>query len=150
MINKDIILKIRQQTGAGVMDIKKALDQANNDEEKALEILKKIGHQIAQKKQANREAKEGIIGVYIHSNAKIAAMVVLNCETDFVAKNEEFKNLAHDIAMQVAAMSPENVSDLLKQNFIKDENKMVKDLIDEATAKLGEKIEIREIIRLAV
>lgn len=109
------IKKIRETTGAGMVDVKKALDEAAGDEAKAIEILRKNGQAKALKKN-DREAKEGIIGSYVHSNNKVSAMVKLYCETDFVARNEEFKELAKDIAMHISAMnpkflSPENVSE---------------------------------------
>jgi elongation factor Ts len=103
MIN--IIKEIREETGAGVVDIKKALDEAKNDKEQAKKILRQKGLEKASKKK-NRSAKEGIVGSYIHSDGKQAALVKVFCETDFVARNEEFKELARDIAMQVAAMNP--------------------------------------------
>lgn len=99
------IKKIREVTGAGMVDVKKALDEAKGDETKAIEILRKNGQAKALKKN-DREAKEGVIGSYIHSNNKICAMVKLYCETDFVARNEEFKELAKDIAMHISAMNP--------------------------------------------
>lgn len=99
------IKKIREQTGAGMVDVKKALDEAKGDDAKAIEILRKNGQAKALKK-SDREAKEGIIGSYMHSNNKICAMVKLYCETDFVARNEEFKELAKDIAMHISAMNP--------------------------------------------
>ncbi len=128
------IKKIREQTGAGMVDVKKALEEAGGDEKKAIEILRKKGQSKAVKK-AEREAKEGIIGSYLHSNGKIGAMVKLYCETDFVARNEEFQELAKDIAMHISAMdpkflNPEDVSDdvVAKEKEIwteqmKDENK---------------------------
>jgi len=108
------IKKIREVTGAGMVDVKKALDESAGDEAKAIEILRKNGQAKALKK-SDREAKEGVIGSYVHSNNKVSAMVKLYCETDFVARNEEFKELAKDIAMHISAMnprflSPENVS----------------------------------------
>lgn len=103
------IKKIREQTGAGMVDVKKALDEAKGDEAKAVEILRKNGQAKALKKN-DREAKEGIIGSYMHSNNKICAMVKLYCETDFVARNEEFKELAKDIAMHISAMNPKFLS----------------------------------------
>lgn len=150
MTDKNTIQKIRQQTGTGIMDIKKALVEADGDENKALEVLKKMGQKIAARKQAERTAENGIIDAYVHANGKVASLIMLGCETDFVAKNEEFKNLAHDIAMQVSAMNPEDITALLEQNFIKDESKTIKDLINEVTAKLGEKIEVSEISRLQI
>ena len=106
----DLIKKLREQTGAGVMDIKKALVEAKNNEEKAIEILRKQGQKIAAKKNAERVAKEGLIEAYVHNNGKVASLVMLSCETDFVARNSEFKELAHDLAMQVAAMNPQYLS----------------------------------------
>jgi elongation factor Ts len=150
MINPSIISKLREQTGAGIMDVKRALEVANGDENKALENLKIRGIAIAEKKQAERETKDGLIDSYIHNNGKTGALIKLTCETDFVAKNEEFKNLAHDIAMQVTAMNPANLEELLEQSFIKNPEKKISDLITEATAKLGEKIELKKIIRFEI
>jgi len=105
MATEDII-KLREQTGAGMLDCKKALDEAGGDLEKAAEILRKKGQAKAAKKSAERETKEGIVHAYIHANGKVGAMVELLCETDFVAKNEVFQELAHEIAMQIAATEP--------------------------------------------
>ena len=99
------IKNLREKTGAGVVDVKKALDEAVQDEEKALEILRKRGLEKAAKK-SERTAQEGVIVSYIHSNGKVGAMVKLLCETDFVARNEEFKELGMDIAMHITAMNP--------------------------------------------
>lgn len=104
----DQIKSIRQRSGAGVVDAKKALDEANGDETKALEILKKKGQAKALKK-SDREAKEGVIGSYVHTNGKIAAMVTVLCETDFVARNEEFRAFAKDIAMHIVASDPKYI-----------------------------------------
>lgn len=103
------IKKIREITGAGMVDVKKALDEAKGDDAKAIDILRKNGQAKALKK-SDREAKEGIIGSYMHSNNKICAMVKLYCETDFVARNIEFQELAKDIAMHISAMSPKFLS----------------------------------------
>jgi elongation factor Ts len=100
------IKKIREQTGAGVVDVKKALDETGGDEVKAIEILRKKGQDKALKK-SDREAKEGIIASYIHSNGKLGAIVKLYCETDFVARNDEFQELAKDIAMHISATDPQ-------------------------------------------
>ncbi len=193
-MDASLIKQIREETGAGIVDIKSALDEAGGDPEKAKEILKKRGAQIAAKKQ-EREAKEGLVYAYIHPPGKLGAMVVLNCETDFVAKNEEFKELAHQIAMQIAAMNPQyvNIEDipeevvekeksfyreqfekegkpqdvienivegkmqkfyeevcLMEQPWIQDDDKKIKDLIVEKTAKLGEKITIGKFVRFTV
>lgn len=100
------IKKLREQTGAGVVDVKKALDEAGGDEEKAVEILRKSGQDKALKK-ADRDASEGIIGTYVHSNQKVGAMVKILCETDFVARNEDFQVFATDIAMHITASDPQ-------------------------------------------
>lgn len=100
-----IIKEIREETGAGVVDIKKALDEAIGDKEQAKKILRQKGLEKANKKR-NREVKEGLVGFYLHSDGKQGAMIKIYCETDFVARNDEFKQLAKDLAMQVAAMNP--------------------------------------------
>lgn len=105
----DLIKELREKTGAGVMDCKKALISANGDLEKAIEILRKEGIAVAEKKGA-RVAKEGRIESYIHPGSKIGVLVEVNCETDFVARTDEFKNLAKEIAMQIAASSPRYIS----------------------------------------
>jgi len=102
----DTIKKIRERTGAGVVNIKKALDESLGNEEKAIEILRKQGHDKALKK-ADRAANEGVVVSYIHSNNRVGALVKLLCETDFVARNTEFQELAKDIAMHVTAMNPQ-------------------------------------------
>lgn len=104
----ELIKKIRERTGAGVVAVKKALDEAGGDEEKCIEILRKAGQSKAAKK-AEREAHEGVVVSYVHPNNRIAAMVKVFCETDFVARNEEFISLAKDIAMHVAAMNPKYI-----------------------------------------
>ncbi len=109
MITSDMVKELREKTGAGIMDCKRALQEAGGDMEKALDILKKKGIAKAEKK-ATREAKEGLIGSYIHMGGKIGVLVEVNCETDFVARTQEFQQLVKDIAMQIAAMSPLYVS----------------------------------------
>ncbi len=97
---------LRERTGAGIVDVKKALEEANGDEAKAIEILRKRGQDKALKK-GDREAREGFIASYVHSNKRVGAMVKLFCETDFVARNEEFQELGKDIAMHIAAAAPQ-------------------------------------------
>ena len=99
------ITELRQRTGAGIMDIKKALTEAKGDEDKAIEILRKQGQKAAAKKQA-RETKEGLVRAYVHNTGKVGALVEVLCETDFVARNEEFKDLCNDLAMQIVATDP--------------------------------------------
>jgi elongation factor Ts len=100
------IKNLREETGAGIVDVKKALEEAKGEEIQALEIIRKRGQEKAAKK-SNRSAKEGLLGVYVHSNKKVGALVEVFCETDFVARNEEFQELAKDIAMHVTALNPE-------------------------------------------
>lgn len=105
-IDTQLITKLRQQTGAGISDVKNALEEANGDTEKAIELLRKKGAIKAAKKGAEREASEGLVGSYIHSNGKIGVLVAVNCETDFVARNDDFKEMVRDIAMHIAAANP--------------------------------------------
>lgn len=102
------IKALREKTGAGIVDVKKAFDEAGGDEAKAIEILRKRGQDKALKK-GDREALEGIVVAYVHSNNRVGALVKLSCETDFVARNEEFRELGHDIAMHVVALAPQYV-----------------------------------------
>jgi elongation factor Ts len=190
-IPSELVKQLRDKTGAGMMDCKRALEETGGDMEKAVEYLRKKGAATASKR-ADRETNQGVVEAYIHAGGRIGAMVELNCETDFVAKTPDFKQLAHDIAMQIAAMSPQYVSRdqvskdviqkeieiytqqainegkpeaiaekiaqgrlekyfqevcLLEQSFIKDSGKTIKDLLDEATGKVGEKIAIRRYMR---
>ena len=107
-ITADIVKKLRDKTGAPMMDCKKALQETNGDEEKAIDYLRKKGSKVAEKR-SDKAANQGAIESYIHAGSKIGVLVELNCETDFVAKTDSFKNLAKDIAMQVAAMNPKYV-----------------------------------------
>lgn len=109
MINADQVKQLRDKTQASMSECKKTLEEANGNFEKAAELLRLRGKQIAAKR-AEKEAKAGIVESYIHSNKKIGALVVLHCETDFVAKNETFGQLAHDLAMHIAAMNPQYIS----------------------------------------
>lgn len=109
MISSEIIKQLREQTGAAVLNCKKALEQTEGDVNKAIEILRKEGQKIVDKK-SSRATREGLIGSYVHGNGKTAALVEINCETDFVARNEEFKNLVHNLAMQIVAASPKYLS----------------------------------------
>jgi len=109
-VDAKMVVELRNRTGAGMVDCKNALDEAQGDMEKAIEVLKKKGAIKAAKKSAERQATEGIVATYVHHNGKLAAMVELACETDFVARTDEFKELAVDIALQVAAMDPQFVS----------------------------------------
>lgn len=160
-ISAEAVKKLRDKTGAGVMECKRALVEAHGDFDKAVEILKRSGLAKVEKK-AERVARQGLIEAYIHAGGRVGAMIELNCETDFVARNEEFKTLAHDIAMQVAAMSPVYVSPddvppeqaqgvaelaLLSQPFIKNPSQTIQDIVNERIAKFGENIMVRRFVR---
>ncbi|MDP2934497.1 MAG: translation elongation factor Ts [bacterium] len=146
MVSADKVKKLREKTGSSVMECKKALTEAYGDEEKALKILQEKGRITAMKK-SERKAEEGIVEAYIHSNKKVGVLLKLKCETDFVAKNQEFRELAHELAMHIAGMGSENEESILKEPFVKDSSVTVKDLIDEKIAKLGENIQVGEFIR---
>lgn len=148
-MNVDLIKQLREQTGISIAECKKALEQAGNDMAKALEILRERSKIIVEKK-AGAEAKEGIIDAYVHTTAKIGALLELNCQTDFVARNANFKALAKDLAMQIAAGEAESVDDLLKQPFIKDPSKTIQELINENIAKLGENIKISRFAKFSI
>lgn len=146
-ISVDLIRKIREETGAPVIRVKKVLEEFKGDEKKAIVLLKKEGFEKIAKRE-KRETLQGIIDVYSHHSGKVASMVELLCETDFVARNELFKSLAHDLALQVASLDAKNKDELLKQDFIKDPTKKVSDLVGEVIAKTGENIRIGRIYRI--
>ena len=142
------IKKLREQTGAGIADCREALSLSKGDFNKAKEILKKKGLDKASAKQ-NREVKAGIVEVYSH-NGKVGVLVELLCETDFVAKTEEFKSLAHELVLQVASMNPESPEDLLSQEYIRDNSMTVEQLIKSAVGKLGENIQVGRFERIVL
>lgn len=146
MPSAEQIKKLRAETGAGVMDVKKALEEAGDDAKKAREILRERGAAIAAKK-GEREAKEGVVEAYIHAGGKVGVLLKLYCETDFVAKTAEFKQLAKDLAMHIAAMAPQDTEELLKQQFVKDLDKTIAQLVEEYIAKLGENIQVGDFVR---
>lgn len=145
----DRVKKLRNQTSLSVADIRRALEEAGGDEKRALEILSSRGHEIAGKK-SSRRAFEGVVESYIHTNRKVGAIVVLHCETDFVAKSPDFLELAHSLAMQIASMNPKDADELMKQSFIKDESFTIRQLIEKYIAKLGENIKVGDFSRFTV
>jgi len=145
MSNIEQIKKLREETNVSISECKKALELSRGDFEKAKEVLRKWGKELAGKKSV-RETGIGIIETYIHPDRRIGAMIELRCETDFVAKSEDFKKLAHEICLQIAAMKPEE-NNLMSQPWIKDETKNIKELIEEYIAKLGENIIIKRFAR---
>lgn len=148
-IDLTLLKQLREETRVSIADCRKALEESGGDYQKALDWLRKHGVEKAEKK-AERETSQGIIDSYIHQNGRVGALVVLLCETDFVARTSEFKHLAHEIAMQVAAMSPKNVEALLKQEYIRDNSKTVSDLVKETIAKLGENIVVKNFQRFEI
>jgi len=148
---KDIkkIKQLREDTGAGVMEVKQALDKHGGDLEKAKkELMKKASAKAA--KKADRVAGDGLIYSYIHLNGKLGGLIHMACETDFVAKTDAFQNLCKEVAMQVCTEDIDKVKDLLKAEYMRDASKTVGDLITEATAKLGEKIELKKFIKYSI
>jgi len=155
---------LRDQTGAGIMDCKNALRDAEGDIDKAAEILKQKGIDTATKK-SSRDTSEGVVDSYIHSGDRIGALVEINCETDFVARTTEVKELAHNLAMQIAAMSPLCVSKedipegndspskdicLVEQLYIKDPSITIGEMVRETIARVGENIRVRRFSRFAI
>jgi elongation factor Ts len=160
-ISLDLIKELREQSGAGIMQCRNALEKHEGNREKALEFLKEQGLLKAKEKE-ERTAAEGLVEAYIHTGGSVGAMVELNCETDFVARTDEFKELAHNLAMQVAAMNPKFVSQadipkkvdvdpqaacLLLQPYIKDQELTIQDIITETIARLGENIKVSRFAR---
>lgn len=171
-VTTEQIRTLREKTGAGIMDSKRALEEASGDQARAMEILRQQGLARAGKK-SDRSALQGLVEPYIHGGGRIGALVEINCETDFVARTPDFQALAHDVAMQVAAIPPRYVSVdqiaeqdyellerkygsraeavkhvvLLEQTFIKDAKKTINDLIKEGIGKLGENIVVRRFSR---
>jgi elongation factor Ts len=193
-VSLESIQKLRNMTGLGMLDCKKALEEANGDIEKAIELLRKRGAALADKR-ADRETTQGIVVSYIHPGDQTGVMVELNCETDFVARTQDVKNIAKDIAMHIAASKPVYVSpdqvdaafiakekeiaieqlkaqgkpanmidkiiegkmakiasevSLLKQPFVKDEQKTIEDILKELSAKTGENIRVKRFCRFEI
>lgn len=160
-VTTEAIREVRCRTNTGMLDCKKALLETNGDIEQAIEVLRRQGLAIAQQK-ATRTVANGVVEAYVHHTGQIGAMVELNCETDFVARTAEFKQLAHDLAMQVAACCPQFVakedmpedteldpkdSCFLLQPFIKEPDRTVSEIITEIIARVGENIKVRRFSR---
>lgn len=146
MLNQ--IQKLRELTGAGVMECQKALKETGGNFEKAISIIHEQGEVLAQKKK-ERITGAGVLKSYIH-NERVGVLLELRCETDFVARSKEFKELAHNLAMQIAAMDPKDVDDLLAQLYIKDEALKVDNLIQQTIAKVGENIRVERFCRYEI
>lgn len=149
MLNINDIKKIRDITGVSLDAIRQALLKADGKIEGALDLLKKSGELVAAKK-SERETAEGLVFSYVHSTGKIGVLLKLLCETDFVARNDQFKNLGHELAMHIAAMDPQNIEELLTQSYVRDQELIVEELIKSYIAKLGENIRVGEFYRLSL
>ncbi len=158
-ISAKLVAELRAKTGAGMMDCKKALEEAGGDMAKAEEILR-VKYAGKADKRAAKAAGEGVIESYVHFNGKVGVLVELNCETDFVARTDEFRTLAREIAMQVASMNPKGLGTvqeegddetlLLNQEYIRQPSKTVRELVKEAIARLGENIVVSRAVRFEV
>jgi elongation factor Ts len=160
-VSAETVKKLRDLTGAGMLDCKKALEKTGGELDKAKEILRKRGIAIAEKK-ATQETRQGLVEAYVHADGRLGALVELNCQTDFVARTDGFRALAHELAMQVAATDPQHIAPdelpagsdgnpeelcLLAQPFIRDPGRTIQDLINDTIAKTGENIRVRRFAR---
>jgi elongation factor Ts len=143
-ITVDQIKELREETGAGIMDVRKALTECKGDVKAAKIWLEKKGMKRAEDK-AERVTEAGYVFAYVHFNGKVGSLVKLACETDFVAKTEDFQNLGKEIAMQVASMKPETVEELLKQDYLRDTSKTIEAMIKVMSGKTGENIRVVSI-----
>ncbi len=148
-LNTEQIKRLREETGAPVVRVQKLLKELDGDEKKALEILRKEGFEKVAKR-ADRATAEGRIITYTHHTGKVATLVELMCETDFVARNELFLELGKNIALQIVSMNPADTEELLKQEFIKEPSKTMEDLVKEVIAKTGENVQVGRFVRLEI
>ena len=148
-VSADLVKHLRQFTGASMMLCKKVLEEAGGDMERALTLLKKSSEAFALKK-SERATGAGIIDSYIHAGGKVGVLLELRCETDFVAHTEEFKTLAHDLALHIAGMDPLDEVSLLSQPYVKDQSITVEELIKQAIGKFGEKMEVTRFTRYEI
>jgi elongation factor Ts len=163
-VTTESVRELRERTQAGIMDCKRALVEANGDMERAAALLHEWGIATVAKK-SSRSANEGLIEAYVHGVGNIGVLVEVNCETDFVAKTTEFKELAHDLALQIAAMNPEVVDDektlgdlnfsageprLLHQQYVKDPSRTIRDLVTDMTARVGENVVVKRFVRFEI
>lgn len=145
---KEEIQKLRERTGAGVIDCKKALEEAKGDFDRAAQIIQEKGLSKVEKR-SGRSTGAGIIHSYVH-NGRIGVLLDVRAETDFVVRSEPFKELVHELAMQIAAMPAENVEELIKMPYIKDEKRTVNDIINDVIAKVGENVQVNAFHRIEI
>jgi len=146
-VDIELIKKLREESGAPVIRVKKVLEEVDGNEAEALKILQTEGFEKASKREG-RETSQGVVETYMHHSGKVGVLVEVLCETDFVARNELFKTLSHDVAMQIASMKPKDTDELLGQDFIKDPTKKISDLVKEVIAKTGENVKVGRFYRL--
>lgn len=146
-MDAELVKEIRNSTSLSFNEIKRALDEAGGDKARAMEVLKAHGVKVAEKK-ALRTTGQGIVETYVHSNKKVGVLVEVLCETDFVARNPLFGELAHEIAMHIAAMDPQDGHELLSQPYIRDQDVTIGEFVTQYIAKLGENIKIGKFCRL--
>ncbi|MCR4326575.1 MAG: translation elongation factor Ts [Candidatus Roizmanbacteria bacterium] len=149
MTNLDLLKKLREETGVSIALCNKALNESKGNFEKAKQLLSTWGVELAAKK-SGEVTGEGVVESYIHHNKRMGALVKLHCQTDFVAKNEEFQTLAKEIAMQIASMGPNNAEELMKQPYIREPKKTIEDMLKSYIVKLGENIQIGEFVRFSI
>lgn len=147
-VSLELIKKLREDTGAGVSDCRQALEDAGGNLAKAKKLIMERGVEKAAKKKG-RQTQQGIIESYIHAG-RVGVLVELRCETDFVARTDDFKKLAHELALQVASMNPKNVAELLASPYIRDEGVTVESLVKQTVAKVGENITVARFTRIAL
>ncbi len=146
-VSIDLLKKLRLETSAGIADCRKALEDSKNDYEKAKKLIIERGLEKASKKEG-KETKQGVIASYVHQTGKVGVLVELRCETDFVARTDEFKALAHELTLQVASMNPKDAAELLKSPYIRDPKVAISDLIKQTVAKVGENITVARFHRI--
>ena len=144
MVDLEKLKQLREETGISFAICKKALEEAKNDISKAKKFIEKIAGEKIQEK-SKRSTKSGGLFTYVHHNKKVASIVEIQCETDFVSGNKEFQEFGHEIALQIASLYPNNVNELLSQEYIKDPKRKISDLLNEVTLKFGERIQISKI-----
>ncbi|MEK7543235.1 MAG: translation elongation factor Ts [Patescibacteria group bacterium] len=147
-ISLDLLKKLRNDTSAGVSDCRQALEDAAGNYDKAKKLLLERGLEKAAKKEG-KETSQGIVEAYIHQG-KVGVLVEVRCETDFVARTDEFKNLAHEVALQICSMNPKNTEELLKGAYIRDPQLTMEALVKQVVAKVGENITVSKFTRIAL
>lgn len=148
-ISLEQLKKLRQVTQSSVSDCRTALVDAKGNYDQALKILNKLNLLKAEKK-ADKQTSIGMIEAYIHAGGRIGVLVELGCETDFVARNDQFKNLAHELALQIAATNPKDINALIKQDYIRDPGLTIDMLVKKTVATVGENIQIKKFFRMSV